>query len=119
LANLPEKHNFVDALSALIDAAGRGEIFKQPDGGKRYSLSTFFEIRFIGPGPSAEILADGTKEFGLMARLIYVDTRQAKRSRPRLLTKAELRKIPDLRQISSIGFRTIQTLGSLVSGGAA
>ena len=76
LANLPQKHNFVDALSALIDAAGRGEIFKPPESGKRFSLSTFFEVRFIGPGPSAEILADGTKEFGLMARLIYVDARR-------------------------------------------
>lgn len=117
LANLPQKHTFVDALSGLIDAAGRGEIFKQPEGGKRYSLSTFFEVRFIGPGPSAEILADGSKEFGLMARLIYVDARQAKRSRP--ATLADLRKTPDLRQISSISFKTIRALGVLVSAGAA
>jgi hypothetical protein len=117
LANLPPKQNFVDALSALIDAAGRGEIFKMPDGGgKRIPLSTFFEVRFIGPGPTAEFIADGTTEFGLMARLIYVDPRQAKRARRR--TPADFGKIPDLRQISSVGFKTIQTLGSLVSGAA-
>jgi hypothetical protein len=117
LANLPPKQNFVDALSALIDAAGRGEIFKPPEGGKRFSFRTFFEVRFIGPGPSAEIIADGTKEFGLLARLIYVDARQAKRSRPRAL--ADFRKFPDLRQISSVSFKTIQTLGALVSGDGA
>ena len=39
LADLPKGHSFGEALSALIDAAGRGEVFKLP-GGKRYSLNT-------------------------------------------------------------------------------
>jgi hypothetical protein len=115
LSNLPEKHSFGEALSTLIDAAGRGENFKTPESEKkRYSMSTSFEIQFIGPGPSAQILADGAKEFGLLARLIYADARQSKRSRPRLVTKAGLLKIPDLHQISSISFKTISALGALV-----
>jgi hypothetical protein len=102
LADLPERHSFGEALSALIDAAGRGEVFKLP-AGKRYSLSTLFEIRFIGPIPRAEILVDG-KDFGLLANLTY----------PKLLTKTQAQKIPDLRRISIVGFRTIQSLGSLI-----
>ena len=105
LANLPKGQSFGETLSALIDAAGRGEVFKLP-GGKPYSLSTLFEIRFIGPRIWAEILVDGTKDFGLLARLTYVKP----------LTKSESRQIPDLRRISTVSFRTIQTLGSLISG---
>jgi hypothetical protein len=103
LANLPKGHSFGEALSALIGAAGKGEAFKLP-GGKRYLLSRL-EVRFIGPRPMAEILVvDGTKDVGLLARLWY--------SSP---TKPDSRKIPDLRRISSVGFRTIQSLGSLIS----
>lgn len=114
LARLPEKHSFGEALAALIDAAGDGERFKLPERkGKQYALSTFFEVQFIGPGPSAQIMADGTKEFGLLARLLYV---QARKHSPRLVTKAGLLKIPDLCQTSSISFKTIKALGTLVSG---
>jgi hypothetical protein len=114
LARLPPKQNFRAALSALIDAAGRGETFKLPERGKRFSLSTYFEVRFIGPGPCAEIIVDGTKEFGLMGRLIYIDPRQAKRFRLKV-SKDGRPKIADLRHTSSVGFTTIQILGSLVS----
>jgi hypothetical protein len=104
LANLPKGHSFGEALSALIGAAGRGEAFKLP-GGKRYSPSTF-EIRFIGPRPMAEILVvDGAKDIGLLARLWYFNP-----------TKTDSRKIPDLRRTSTVGFRTIESLGSLISG---
>jgi hypothetical protein len=116
LADLPEKHSFGDALSALIDAAGKKEVFKLPDSAqKRYPLSTCFEIRFIGPGPFAEILADGTAEFGLMARLGYSDVRRSKRPRSHPLAKSDWQKTPDLRQISSVSFRTVHALGALIS----
>jgi hypothetical protein len=108
LDDLPFRHSFGEALSALIDATGRGEVFKLPTG-ERCSLSTLFEIRFLGPTPGAQILVDGTKDFGLLAKLMY----------PKILTKTQAQKIPDLRRISIVGFRTIHALGALVSGGAA
>lgn len=117
LAHLPEKHSFGEALTSLIAAVGKGEVFQLPDGErKRFSLATFFEVRFMAPGPHAEILIDGTKEFGLLARLIYA-TQRSKRNRPRQLrTRSDIWKIaPDLRQTSSIGFTTIRALGSLIS----
>jgi hypothetical protein len=116
LAELPEKHSFGDALSALIDAAGKKDVFQPPASAqKRYALNTFFEIRFIGPGPFAEILADGTKDFGLMARLVYSDPRRSKRPRSRPPTKADWQKISDLRQTSSVSFHTVHALGALIS----
>ena len=115
LAGLPKNHSFGQALESLIDASGKGEIFKAPETGrKRYSLNTTFEVRFVGPGPFAEIVADGTKDFGLLARIFYAPA--AKQSNRRRFNEADFRKIPDLRQISSVGFRTIQTLGALVAG---
>jgi hypothetical protein len=113
LADLLKGHSFGEALSALIDAAGNGEVFKLP-GGKRHSLHTSFEIRFMGPSPRrAEILAEGTKDFGLSAKLTYLKIVTITESQRKLLTKTS-RKNPDLHRISTVSFRTIQSLGSLV-----
>ena len=100
LADLPKGHSFGEALSALIDAAGNGEIFKLP-GGKPYSLQRSLEIRFSGPDPQAEILVDRSKDFGLVAKLMYFKS-------------TRIRKFPDLRRTSTVGFRTIRSLGSLI-----
>ena len=100
LAGLPKGHSFGEALSALMDAAGNGEVFKLP-GGKRHLPLTSFEIRFSGPHPRAEIIVDRSQDFGLVAKLIYCKSRK-------------IRKFPDLRRISTVGFRTILSLGSLI-----
>jgi hypothetical protein len=115
LADLPKGHSFGEALSALIDAAARGEVFKVP-GGKPNSLNTFFEVRFIGPSPRAEILVDGTKDFGLSAKLSYLKILTKAGSQKKLPTKTDSRNSPDLRRTNTVSFRTIQTLGSLISG---
>jgi len=114
LANLPKGHSFGEALSALIDAAARGEVFKLPRG-KPYLLNTLFEVRFIGPSPRrAEILVDGTKHFGFSAKLTYLKLLTKTQSQKKLQTKTEFQQIPDLRRISTVSFRTIQSLGSLI-----
>jgi hypothetical protein len=116
LAGLPKWHSFGEALSALIDAAARGEVFKLPRG-KPYLLNTLFEVRFIGPSPRrAEILVDGTKHFGFSAKLTYLKLLTKTQSQKKLQTKTEFQQIPDLRRISTVSFRTIQSLGSLISG---
>ena len=114
LADLPKWHSFGEALSALIDAAARGEVFKLP-GGKPHSLNTLFELRFIGPPRRVEIFVDGTKDFGLSAKLTYLRL-LTKKSRKKLQTKTESRQIADLRRISTLSFRTIESLASLISG---
>ena len=115
LSNLPIKHSFGEALAALIDAAGKGETFKNP--GKQYATCRpeGFEIQFVGPGPSAQITAESTRDSGLSARLIYSGA--PRRKGKRVLTLADIEKIPDLDQISSVSFRTIRALGMLVLGG--
>jgi hypothetical protein len=113
LAGLPKWHSFGETLSDLIDAAARGEVFKLP-GGKPYSRNTLFEVRFSGPSPRrAEILVDGTKDFGLSAKLTYLKIVTKTESQRKLLTKTSW-KSPDLHRISTVSFRTIQSLGSLV-----
>jgi len=114
LSNLPARHSFGEALSALIDAGGKGETFRNP--GKKFFTRRpqGFEVQFIGPGPSAQITAEATADSGLSARLIYTDARRNKGKRS--LTSADLEKMPDLSQISSVSFRTIRALGALVSG---
>lgn len=116
LADLPKRHSFGGALSALIDAAARGEVFKRP-GGKLHSLNTLFEVRVIGPTPRAEILAYGAKDFGLSAKLTYLKILRKTESQKSLLTKTESWKNPDLHRISTVSFRTIQILGSLICEG--
>lgn len=117
LADLPKWHSFGEALSALIDAAARGEVFKLP-GGKPHSLKRLFEVRFMGPSPRrAEILVDGTKDFGLSAKLAYVKIVTITESQRKLLTKTSWKK-PDLHRIITVSFRTIQSLGALSSGTA-
>ena len=117
LSNLSNKHSFGEALAALIDAAGKGETFRNP--GKKYVTRRpqGFEIQFIGPEPSAQISAEATTDAGLSARLIYSGA--PRRKGKRYLMLADFEKIPDLSQISSVSFRTIRALGILVSGGAA
>ena len=115
LAGLPKNHSFGQALESLIDASGKGETFKPPQRvRKRYSLNTTFEVRFVGPGPFAEIVADGTKDFGLLARILYAPA--AKQSRLRTLTEADLEKsLTCVRLVASVSARSkLLALWSLV-----
>jgi len=113
LADLPKGHSFGDALSALIDAAAKGEVFKLP-GGKQHWLTRLFEVRFSGPYPRrAEILVDGTKDLGLSAKLTYLKIITKTESQRKLLTKTPWKK-PDLNRITTVSFRTVQSLGSLI-----
>jgi hypothetical protein len=102
LASLPKGHSFREALAALIDAAGKGEVLKLP-GEKPSALNTLFVIRFEGPRPLAEISVDGSRDFGLIAAFRYLEKIDSQQ------------KVSDLRRITTISFRTIQRLGSLVS----
>jgi hypothetical protein len=105
LANLPSRHSFGEALSTLIDAAGKGEQFRIP----RQKPLAFWQVEFDGPRPWAEILADvddvSSRTSGgapNMARLVYFD--EATRGK----------SVGDLIHRATIGFKTIRALGSLV-----
>jgi hypothetical protein len=110
LASLPAGHSLREALSVLIDAAGKGEIFQIPDREGPLTADFCFGVTFQGPEPWAEILADGSVGQGKRsqtARLVYSSARLRKRRPPRG---------GDLQQIRGISFATIRTLGSLISG---
>jgi hypothetical protein len=101
LAHLPKKHSLGEALSALIDAAGKGEQFKRPIQ-KHFA---FWHIEFDGPRPWAEILADvspRSRGVSNMARLVYFDE----------ATRGE--KPGNLIHRATVTFNTIRALGSLV-----
>jgi hypothetical protein len=110
LASLPPSHSLGEALSALIDAVGKGEIFQIPDREGPLTADFSFAIRFDGPEPWAEIFADGSLGEGKAsqtARLVYASA---------ALRKKRPKRSPDLHQTRSISFATIRALGSLISG---
>jgi hypothetical protein len=114
VASLPAGHSLREALSVLIDGVGKGEIFQIPDREGPLTADFCFGVRFEGPEPAAEILADGTVGQGKasqMARLVYTSARAAKGFRKRRPTQRG-----DLHQSRSISFATIRALGHLVSG---
>jgi hypothetical protein len=115
LASLPAGHALREALSVLIDGVGKGEIFEIPDREGPLTADFFFGVRFEGPEPWAEILADGSVGRGKtsqMARLVYTSARAAKGFRKRRPARGG-----DLHQSRNISFATIRALGSLISGG--
>jgi hypothetical protein len=104
LASLPAGHSLREALSVLIDAAGKGEIFQIPDREGPLTADFCFGVTFQGPEPWAEILADGS----VGERKRSQTARLRKRRRPA--------RGGDLHQERGISFATIRTLGSLISG---
>jgi hypothetical protein len=116
LAKLPAGHSLREALSILIDGIGKGEIFQIPDREGPLTADFFFGVRFEGPHPWAEILADGSvgqEKISQMARLVYTSGKTAKGFRkPRAAQRG------DLHQTRSITFATIRALGSLIGRGA-
>jgi hypothetical protein len=115
LTSLPACHSLGEALSALIDGVGKGEIFQIPDREGPLTADFCFGVQFEGPRPWAEILADGSMGQGKtsqMARLVYTSGRTAKGFR-----KPGARLRGDLHQSRSISFATIRALGSLIGGG--
>jgi hypothetical protein len=114
LASLSANHSLGEALSVLIDGVGKGEIFQIPDREGPITADFSFGITFEGPGPWAEILADGSMGEGKpsqTARLAYTSASAAKGFR-----KMRPRRGPDLHQSRTITFATIRALGSLISG---
>jgi hypothetical protein len=115
LASLPAGHSLRAALSVLIDAAGKGETFQIPDREGPLTADFCFVVRFEGPQPWAEILADGSLGEGKplqMARLVYTSGRMAKDLRKRRPAGRG-----DLHQTRNISFATIRALGSLIGRG--
>jgi hypothetical protein len=115
LASLPAGHSLREALSVLIDAAGKGETFQIPDREGPLTADFCFVVRFEGPQPWAEILADGSLGEGKpsqMARLVYTSGRMAKGLRKRRPAGRG-----DLHQTRNISFATIRALGSLIGRG--
>jgi len=110
LAGLPAGHSLREGLSALIDAVGKGEIFQIPDREGPITADFCFGVRFEGPEPWAEILADGSMGEGKPARLVYTSARVAKGFRKRRTARGG-----DLHQSRSISFATIRALGSLIA----
>jgi hypothetical protein len=114
LASLPPSHSLGEALSVLIDGAGKGEIFQIPDREGPLTADFSFAVRFDGPEPWAEIIADGSMGEGKasqVARLVYTSASAAKgfrKKRP---------KGPDLHQTRHISFATIRALGCLIARG--
>ena len=112
LDNLPEGHCFAEALSALIDAAGKGDVFTLPKSERGpQATNSLFEVRFLGPEPAAEILASSSR--GSLATRTYLSNRKRTRARGTPII------FGDLRQISSVSFSIIRALGSLIWGGSA
>jgi hypothetical protein len=113
LASLPPGHSLGEALTTLIDAVGKGEIFQIRDREGPFTADFCFGVRFEGPEPWAEILADGSVGQGKtsqMARLVYTSASAAKGFR-----KKRPGRGPDLHQTRRISFATIRALGSLIS----
>jgi hypothetical protein len=96
LANLPDRHSFADALSALIECGGKSQ-FSSLDDGSVYA-------QFMGPSPSAQIVV-GSKLFG-----IYVHAPKRGRS------SRSGRVVGGLVHTSSVGTSVIRALGDLISG---
>jgi hypothetical protein len=115
LASLPAGHSLREALSVLIDAAGKGETFQIPDREGPLTADFCFVVQFEGPQPWAEILADGSLGEGKpsqMARLVYTSVSMAKGLRKRRPAGRG-----DLHQTRNISFATIRALGSLIGRG--
>jgi hypothetical protein len=115
LASLPAGHSLREALSVLIDSAGKGETFHIPDREGPLTADFCFVVRFEGPQPWAEILADGSLGEGKpsqMARLVYTSGWMAKGLRKRRPAGRG-----DLHQTRNISFATIRALGSLIGRG--
>jgi hypothetical protein len=112
LATLPPSHSLRKALSVVIDGVGKGEIFQIPGRQGPRTADFSFAVRFEGPEPWAEIVADGSLGEGKpsqTARLVYTSASAAKgfrKKRP---------KGPDLHQTRSISFATIRALGCLIA----
>jgi hypothetical protein len=112
LATLPPSHSLRKALSVVIDGVGKGEIFQIPGREGPRTADFSFAVRFEGPEPWAEIVADGSLGEGKpsqTARLVYTSASAAKgfrKKRP---------KGPDLHQTRSISFATIRALGCLIA----
>src|SRR5262245_12006906 len=80
-ATLRPAHPLGEALTKLIDAVGKGEIFQIRDREGPFTADFCFGVRFEGPEPWAEILADGSVGQGKtsqMARLVYTSASAAK-----------------------------------------
>jgi hypothetical protein len=112
MASLPAAHSLREALSVLIDGVEKGEIFQIPDREGPLTADFCFGVRFEGPEPWAEILADGSigeQKPSLTARLVYTSAEVAKGIRKRRPARG------DLHQTRYISFATIRALGSLIS----
>lgn len=115
LAALPANHSFGEALAAFIAASARGERFKIPDPPRRPIFTDFgCGVEFDGPRPWAQIIANPssfTDKDSDVARLVYC--READTKTP---PKGNREKKADLSQNRNVTFRTIRTLGALLSG---
>jgi hypothetical protein len=112
LATLPPSHSLRKALSVVIDGVGKGEIFQIPGREGPRTADFSFAVRFEGPEPWAEIVADGSLGEGKpsqTARLVYTSASAAKEFRKKRP------KGPDLHQTRSISFATIRALGCLIA----
>lgn len=98
LAALPEGHSFGDALTTLIDCAGRPEFSKLEHGS--------VWVQFVGPVPGAQIV------------LGHLFGRYASRKKHKRLARSGRRE-PGLTHSSSLDTSSIRALGVLVSGEGA
>jgi hypothetical protein len=109
LSKLAHQHCFLDGFSALIEAATKGETMKIPGLRKKEAADDrFLQVRLDGPGPWAQIFADGALgevDPDKMARFVYVSDVDHWSKRPH-----------DLHQERHITFRTIRRLSELLTG---
>lgn len=110
ISELPAEHSLADALTILIEQAGKGETFFVRDGRQRLDADFAWGLRLQGPSPWAEIAFDaslGRQRSSQMGRLVYT---------PRHVEHGPGLG-PDLHQERFISFRTIRALGGLVAPG--
>jgi len=115
LPNLPYRHSFGDALSALIEFSGCGDVFKRPE---RRTEHIRFRVSLEGPRHRAEIVAFAAHGNGLSEnitdtkRLVYRGSAKVDRDP---VTRDEA--FGDLTLRGSVTFVAIQALGSLLREG--
>jgi hypothetical protein len=116
LAKLPGRHLFHEGLSALIEGASKGEFFKIPVPKQKpiTGADRMLGIQLDGPRPWAQIFADGSIGEGdrlRQARFIYYNLDDIK------TRQGGSQQLNDFFQSRHISFKTIRTLGELLSGG--